>query len=85
ALGSLIRNTSGLNDGDLAAVRAHLLQRQMHEVAPPEVIVVDGGQVVPQAVLEFSWVPHEEQFDGSRSFRHRGKGRAKLLLHFDYD
>ncbi|MFX7973202.1 hypothetical protein ABTK40_20600, partial [Acinetobacter baumannii] len=41
ALGSLIRNTSGLNDGDLAAVRAHLLQRQMHDVAPPEVIVVD--------------------------------------------
>lgn len=85
ALGSLIRNTAGLNDGDLAAVRAHLLQRQMHDVAPPEVIVVDGGQVVPQAVLEFSWVPHEEQFDGSRSFRHRGKGRAKLLLHFDYE
>lgn len=84
ALGSLIRNTEGLADSDLAPVRAHLLQRQMHDVAPPEVIVVDGGQVVPCAVLEFSWVPDEAQFDGSRSFRYRGEGRAKLLLHFEY-
>lgn len=85
AFASLLRNTEGLTDSDLAPVRAHLLQRQMHDVAPPEVIVVDGGQVVPRAVLEFSWVPDEEQFDASRSFRHRGKGRAKLLLHFEYE
>lgn len=83
-LSTLIRNAEGLKDGDLVAVRAHLVQRAMHAIAPPEITVVDGGAIQPQAVLEFSWVPDEEHFDATRSFRHRGKGRAKLLLHFDY-
>lgn len=84
-LSALIRSAEGIKDGDLAAVRAHLLQRQMPDVAPPEVVVVDGGPITPQAVLEFSWVPEDEQFDGSRGFRYQAKGKAKLLLHFDYE